>query len=409
MIENLSGKKVKKRGLQVLSKKDEIVALQKLKNPLAKNFVIFICQTGLRISEALAVEVSDIENGHVVLRQKRDRIRTTYFNPTLREQMLRYIHERNLRANQNPDLLFPVTRQALNWHLKKVGIYPHQLRHTFLTRALRKSKNLKMVQELAGHQNINTTSMYLHFTETEIEEQYHKLVNPFSRLFSYLKFKIFRKKLTLTRVPERKFSPDPIHKKFVIYGEKGVGKSHMIRNTWPELTEIRWDSKGQTNRSVKLAKKDGQNKFWIFYDNPTPTKLKHAEDLDDFLVAEFRLVGPTDLKKIDSRLFEFQPFSVEPFSLAEARHYLKFLCRSSSAQFSKVKNLLEISTNPLFLKENLFRKRKEILMSSPPVTFGALFMILGLVFMLSRYVAMGRETYFFAMGGYFIFRIFARL
>lgn len=44
---------------------------------------------------------------------------------------------------------------------------PHALRHTFATEALRKSKNLRLVQELLGHSNPATTAIYAHVAEDE--------------------------------------------------------------------------------------------------------------------------------------------------------------------------------------------------------------------------------------------------
>jgi integrase len=54
----------------------------------------------------------------------------------------------------------------------------HDLRHTFGTRMLRKTQNLKLVQRLMGHQNIETTERYAHV----IEDDLHRGVDGYTAL-----------------------------------------------------------------------------------------------------------------------------------------------------------------------------------------------------------------------------------
>jgi len=51
-------------------------------------------------------------------------------------------------------------------------ITPHKFRHYFVTIVLRASKNLKLAQELARHQDIGVTARYAHLTDTELDTRY---------------------------------------------------------------------------------------------------------------------------------------------------------------------------------------------------------------------------------------------
>ena len=148
---------------------------------------------GLRIAEVAALRVVDIvrENGRIkalrVEKGKGAKDRTVYCTPEASDKLLRWLDARSALGINGTAPVFcsmkqgigrPVSTAALRGVVKglaaKAGlptwVSPHNLRHTFATRRLRATGNLRIVQEDLGHSQLTTTQIYTHISNAEREQ-----------------------------------------------------------------------------------------------------------------------------------------------------------------------------------------------------------------------------------------------
>lgn len=139
--------------------------------------VLYGC--GLRVSEAVALRISRIffDEGFVRIIGKGDKERLVPIGEMALDAVNGYLAVRPAAADdESSDFLFlnrsgkPISRvsvfkmiksQALAAGIRK-DISPHTFRHSFATHLIENGADLRVVQEMLGHENIMTTEIYTH-------------------------------------------------------------------------------------------------------------------------------------------------------------------------------------------------------------------------------------------------------
>ena len=139
--------------------------------------VLYGC--GLRVSEAVGLRISCLypDEGFVRVYGKGKKERLIPFCGMAREAVLKYLEVRPLPSDsKSDDLLFlnnrgtslsrvsmfkMVKKQALIADVRK-EISPHTFRHSFATHLVENGADLRVVQEMLGHESITTTEIYTH-------------------------------------------------------------------------------------------------------------------------------------------------------------------------------------------------------------------------------------------------------
>lgn len=145
--------------------------------------------SGLRISEALNLTVSDIhDRTSLKILGKGSKERIVPLSDTARLRIEEWLKEREHFAKQGEEALFVGTRgkrldrrEAQRIAKKRAqqtglasSLSPHTLRHAFATHLLESGMDLRSVQQLLGHQRLTTTQRYTHISIQELIDVYDK-------------------------------------------------------------------------------------------------------------------------------------------------------------------------------------------------------------------------------------------
>lgn len=150
--------------------------------------------SGLRAEETISLKIVNIDLRNRILRiiGKGNKERVVPFSDSARVAVQKYVKELRpkLLSNRidglNESHLFlsnrgkPLTTRGLEYVLNSiqnktgyhVGLHPHTLRHSFATHLLEGGADLRVIQELLGHETINTTQIYTHVSSDAMKETY---------------------------------------------------------------------------------------------------------------------------------------------------------------------------------------------------------------------------------------------
>ena len=152
--------------------------------------LLYAC--GLRLSELIQLELSQLNFDESTLRilGKGSKERVVPFYDSMSQDLRDYInHVRPaLLKTQNHEVLFtnqngkPLTARGVQYLTNQIAlkadmrlkVHPHMFRHSFATHMLDNGADLRLVQDLLGHENLATTQIYTHVSVDRLKEVYQK-------------------------------------------------------------------------------------------------------------------------------------------------------------------------------------------------------------------------------------------
>jgi integrase/recombinase XerD len=170
----------------ILSQEEVVRLIDAARTPYHRTLLMTLYGTGIRRSELTHLKVRDIDSQRMVIHVqggKGRKDRDVMLSPKLLEQLRE--HWRQLK--RKPSLwLFPGNRRHTGdtpittkvvWYVcqqaaQRAGIqktvHPHTLRHCFATHLLEAGADLRTIQMLLGHRDLEETTIYLHLSERHL-------------------------------------------------------------------------------------------------------------------------------------------------------------------------------------------------------------------------------------------------
>lgn len=156
-----------------------------------RNYAIIetLYSCGLRVSELINLRFSDLffNEGFIRVRGKGDKQRLVPISETAIQKIKNYIPYRaqiNIKRGSE-DVLFlsargtAISRITVFHYVRKYSeeagidkdISPHVFRHSFATHLLERGANIRVIQEMMGHEKISTTEIYTHLDTQYLREE----------------------------------------------------------------------------------------------------------------------------------------------------------------------------------------------------------------------------------------------
>ena len=163
---------------------DEALELMRDHSECVRDLAIIdmLASTGMRVGELVKLDRSDIDfvNRECIVLGKGNKQRKVYFDARTKIHLQRYL---NSRMDDNPALFVTLQRpynrlqiSGVEIRLRRLGeklnlnkVHPHKFRRTLATMAIDKGMPIEQVQQLLGHQSVDTTLQYAMVNQSNVK------------------------------------------------------------------------------------------------------------------------------------------------------------------------------------------------------------------------------------------------
>ncbi len=180
--------KVEKRIREALTKEEFEILRTGCKTLRQKALLEVLYATACRLDEVENMKIADIDWNRLQLRVigKGNKERVVYLSAVAQVHLTKYLQSRK----DNSNALFLTERTphknieagAIQREIKKImkqsglqkNVYPHIIRHTAATHLLNAGMNVTVLQEILGHESLDTTMIYGKISNSAVENEYRK-------------------------------------------------------------------------------------------------------------------------------------------------------------------------------------------------------------------------------------------
>lgn len=170
---------------------DEALELMRDHSECVRDLAIIdmLASTGMRVGELVKLDRSDIDfaNRECIVLGKGNKQRKVYFDARTKIHLQRYLDG---RKDDNPALFVTLQRpynrlqiSGVEIRLRRLGeklnlnkVHPHKFRRTLATMAIDKGMPIEQVQQLLGHQSVDTTLQYAMVNQSNVKQSHRRYI-----------------------------------------------------------------------------------------------------------------------------------------------------------------------------------------------------------------------------------------
>lgn len=185
-VADLDSPKPKKALPRYLSLEESQKLLSSIEGQNKERDYCIICiflNCGLRISEIVGLNVSDYHGDNLRILGKGNKERIVYLNDATKSAIDAWLFVRRTMTPEHESAMFVSNRRTrisremvhsmVKTNLLRAGLDPaqyssHKLRHTAATLMLQNGVDVRTLQEVLGHEHLNTTQIYTHVDNSEL-------------------------------------------------------------------------------------------------------------------------------------------------------------------------------------------------------------------------------------------------
>ena len=186
-VKDIEFPKIRRSLPKYLTLEESTTLLKSVSGPNQKRdfaILMLFLNCGIRRSELVGLNLTDVYDDRIRVVGKGNKERIVYMGASCRKAIDEYLVERNKIVLSDNRALFgsrdknrisvTAVHRLVKKHLLEAGMDStqfsvHKLRHTAATLMLSNGVDLKTLQEVLGHENLNTTQIYTHVESTELK------------------------------------------------------------------------------------------------------------------------------------------------------------------------------------------------------------------------------------------------
>lgn len=166
-----------------LTEEEVTLMIDKSKRLRNKFVISLLYSSGIRLSELISLDRNSIQHRKFQVIGKGSKLRVCFIDERTERLMNEYLDTRNdncpalivsylHRERMTPtNIQLIVKLAAKNAGIEK-HVTPHVLRHSFATNFIRNNGNIRYLSVMMGHASVNTTAVYSHVVDNDLEKQY---------------------------------------------------------------------------------------------------------------------------------------------------------------------------------------------------------------------------------------------